>query len=81
MGLKNILGMIMTFLGAALLLHGLYIGLTHNPRGIFGEDSLTFIVGTYLLIAGPGYWLGEVPKEVLSRVRKEALGAKEGEQK
>jgi len=80
MGAKNIAGMLMTILGAILLLHGLYIGYTNSPRGIPGDQAITFIVGTYLLIAGPGYWLGEVPKEVLARVRKEAMGAKEKEE-
>jgi hypothetical protein len=41
-------------------------------------DALLFVFGTYFIIAGPVFWIGEVPREVIARVRKEALGGKGG---
>jgi hypothetical protein len=78
MGIKNIIGMIMTFIGIGLMGYGLYIGVVSHPHAISSMDALLFVFGTYFIIAGPAFWIGEVPREVIARVRKEALGGKGG---
>ncbi|MGC8675422.1 hypothetical protein [Fervidicoccus sp.] len=74
MNLKQIAGMIITFLGIILMFYS-YLANWKNGM-IAGDDAYTFVAGTIFLIAGPGFWIGEVPKEVAARVRTEILGAK-----
>ncbi len=74
---KNFAGMIMTLLGIALMVYGFATAFFYHPYKIYQDNAILFIIGSYLIIAGPGFWIGEVPKEVVARVRKEALGAKE----
>jgi uncharacterized membrane protein len=74
---KNFAGMIMTLLGIALMVYGFVTAFFYHPYKIYQDNAILFIIGSYLIIAGPGFWIGEVPKEVVARVRKEALGAKE----
>jgi len=77
MKVKNFAGMIMTFLGITFMIYGFATAFFYHPYKIYEDNAIIFILGSYLIIAGPGFWIGEVPKEVVARVRKEALGAKE----
>ncbi len=74
---KNYIGMILTLLGVLFMAYPLAVGIFSTPMKISSIDALLFIVGSYFIIAGVGFWIGEVPKEVIARVRKEIMGAKE----
>lgn len=74
---KNFAGMIMTIMGIVFMIYGFATAFLYHPFEIYQYNAIIFIFGSYLIIAGPGFWIGEVPKEVIARVRKEALGAKE----
>lgn len=82
MNAKQIGGMLSTFLGIILMFYSYIISLmTSSTPKIQGDHAYMFVLGTVLLLIGPGLWIGEVPKEVIARVKTQALGAKKEEEK
>ncbi|GAB6944948.1 hypothetical protein [Vulcanisaeta sp. JCM 14467] len=78
MTVRKYVGAALTSLGIILMAYALGVGIVSIPHAITSNDALMFVFGTYFIIVGGALWVGEVPKEVLSRVRREALGARGG---
>ncbi|MGB9785276.1 MAG: hypothetical protein ACP5LZ_04635 [Fervidicoccaceae archaeon] len=74
---KQILGAIATFLGIVLMFYAYISSLSAVPKPeMTGNDAYMFVLGTIFLLVGPGFWIGEVPREVAARVKMQAMAAK-----